>query len=310
MMRSLLLLSCGAALLSSGCFYPADRGRALEQRMTDLQKDNAQLAADLKAAQQKISESQPRIDAKIAEVSKALESLDKASRRSDADIGVQFQKTLEDMAQLRGMVETYQHRIDDLESGLKTLQDSTDQRFTALQGAEAVKAAETKKKAEALQKPTNPKDFLALAEQKLEEKDIPLARSLFAEFLKKWPKDAQAAEAHFRLGETYFQDEKWREALFEYGKVMQEFPKAPTAPDAYLRSSDSFKNLGMAAESRLALEELVKTYPKSDAAKTAKTRLAELDKAKKQPAGKPAPGAKPAAGKPAPAAKPPAKKGK
>ena len=32
---------------------------------------------------------------------------------------------------------------------------------------------------------------------------------------------------------------------------------------------------------RLALEELVKGYPKSDAAKTAKSRLAELDKAKK-----------------------------
>ena len=39
----------------------------------------------------------------------------------------------------------------------------------------------------------------------------------------------------------------------------------------------------MTEESRLALEELVKSYPKSEAAKTAKTRLAELDKAKKKP---------------------------
>jgi len=277
--------------------------------MTDLQRDSAQLASQLKEAQRQITESQPRIDAKIAEVSRALESLDKASRRSDADLGVQFQKTLEDMAQLRGMVETYQHRLEDLETGLGKLQEGTDQRFTALQGADAVKAAEAKKKADSLQKPQNPKDFLALAQQKLEEKDVALARGLFTEFLRKWPKDAQAAEAHFRLGETYSQEQKWREALFEYGKVMQDFPSAPRAPEAYLRSADSFKHLGMAAESRLALEELIKAYAKSEAAKTARARLLELDKAKKPASPKPAPGPGPAV-KPAPGPGPAGKKGK
>ncbi|HYI01335.1 tetratricopeptide repeat protein, partial [Hyalangium sp.] len=69
----------------------------------------------------------------------------------------------------------------------------------------------------------------------------------------------------------------------------------PSAPEAYLRSSDCFGKLKMTEESRLALEELVKSFPKSEAAKTAKTRLAELDKAKKKPA--PAP----ATPKPAPA---------
>jgi TolA-binding protein len=37
----------------------------------------------------------------------------------------------------------------------------------------------------------------------------------------------------------------------------------------------------MKDEARLALEELIKTYPKSDAAKTAKARLAAMDKSKK-----------------------------
>jgi TolA-binding protein len=64
--------------------------------------------------------------------------------------------------------------------------------------------------------------------------------------------------------------------------VLEEHPKSSSAPDAYLHSSDCFKKLKMQEESRLALEELVKNYPKSDAAKTAKARLAELDKAKKK----------------------------
>jgi tol-pal system protein YbgF len=273
-----------------------------------LAADNEKLAAQLKDTQQALAATQPRIDAKIQEVTKALEGLDRASRRSDADIGVQLHKVVQDMSELRGLVETYQHRIDELDGSVKQLGEAVDKRLTELQGADAVKAAEAKKKAEALQKPTDPKAFLALAQERLEAKELPVARSLFAEFLKKWPKDANAPQAHFGLGETYYGEEKWREALFEYGKVIQDHPKAPSAPDAYLRSSESFKKLGLGAESRLALEELVKSYPKSDAAKTAKARLAELDKAKKAPA-KPAP-AKPAPAKPAAGKAAAQKKGK
>jgi TolA-binding protein len=120
--------------------------------------------------------------------------------------------------------------------------------------------------------------------------------------MKKWAKDPLMGEAHFGMGETYLTDGKCREALFEYGKVMQDFPKTPSAPQAYLRSSECFAKLKMTEESRLALEELVRSFPKSEQAKTAKTRIAELDKAKKKPAPAPAP-TKPA---PAPA---PAKKG-
>lgn len=304
-MRSLLMLASGVALLASGCFYPADRGRALESKLNQLANDNAQLSANLKDTQDKLAATQPKIDAKIAQVSQALESLDRAARRSDADIGVQLQKVIEDMAQLRGMVETYQHRIDELDANLKKLADDTDQRITQLQGQEAI----AKKKAEALQKPTEPKPFLALADEKLKANDLPLARSLYAEFLKKWPKDALVASAHYGLGETYFLEEKWREALFEYGKVMQEYPKSAVAPDAYLRASTSFQKLNMASESRLALEELLKSYPKSEAAKEAKARLAELDKAKKGAKGAPA-GKSPGKAPPAPPAKPAAKKGK
>jgi TolA-binding protein len=42
----------------------------------------------------------------------------------------------------------------------------------------------------------------------------------------------------------------------------------------------------MKDESRLFLEEVVKNYPKSDAAKEAKVQLAELDKAKRSRSGK------------------------
>jgi TolA-binding protein len=290
-MRRLALL---AALLAAlpGCFYPRDRGLALEAKVDRLNADNTRLTEDLKQARGQLDATLPRIDEKVAQVTEALESLDKAARRNDADIGIQLQKTLEDMAQLRGQVETYVYRISELEAALGRLTQDAEKKQLAQQGVDALREAEAKKQAEAMQRPTDKKEFLTLAQEKAKAGEVALARQLYNEFMKKWAKDPLMGEAHFGMGETYFAEDKCREALFEYGKVIQDFAKTPSAPEAYLRSSDCFTKLKMKEESRLALEELVKSHPKSEAAKTAKTRLAELDKAKKKPAPPPAPAPK------------------
>lgn len=260
-----------AALLFAGCFYPADRGRALEARLDRLAADNQKLEEELRSERERLS-------ATLAKLEAALESLDKAARRSDADIGVQMQKTVEDVAALRGQVETYQHRVGELEGLLKKASEDLEKRALADKGADAQKEAEAKKKAEELKRPEEPAPFLRLADDKAKAGDLPLARQLYNEFLKKWPKDAQAGDAHFGLGETYFTDDRCREALYEYGKVIQDFTQSRAAPQAYLRSADCFKKLKMVAESKLALEELLKQHPRTDEAKTAKQRLAELAK--------------------------------
>jgi tol-pal system protein YbgF len=252
-------------LLLAACWYPGDRGVLLEEKVGKLSDENAALRKDLADSQEKLARSQKRLDEQI-------EQLDKAARRSDADIGIQVQRTVEDVAVLRGQVEQYQHKISELEAALKNAKEEMDKRVVAVDPDAAAR-----KKAEEVKRPDDPKDFLRLADDTAKGGDKVLARTLYNEFLKKWPKDTAAGEAHFGLGETYYSDEKCREALYEYGKVIQEFTKTRSAPDAYLRSADCFKKLKMVAESKLALETLMKEHPKSDAAKTAKVKLAELD---------------------------------
>ncbi len=274
-----------AALALPACFYPADRGRALEVRVQKLREEDEGLKARADAADQKLAATVPRIDEKIAEVTRALESLDKASHRSSADIGVQMQKAVEDVAQLRGEVETYLHKIQELEDALKKLSDSTDQRIAAVQGEAAKQEAEAAKRREELARPSTPNEFYELAVQK-SQADLTVGRQLFVEFLKKWPKDARAGEVHFALGETYRKEDNCREALHEYGQVMQDFPKADSAPQAYLRSAECFLALKMKDEAKLALQELIKSYPKSPEAKDAKAKLAGLEKAPPKKEGK------------------------
>lgn len=221
------------------------------------------------------------VDEKIQEVSQALEGLDKAARRTDADTGVLVQKNIEDVAKLRGELEAANYKISELRAALDAVEANTEKRVLALLGPEAAKSYEARQKLEEIERPKEPKAFLELARERAKAGDTVVARRLYDEFFKKFPKSDLTGEAHFGLGEVWFGEEKCREALFEYGKVIQGYPKTASAPQAYLRSSECFGRLNMHEESRLALQEVVKAHPKSDAAKTAKAKLAQMDKAKK-----------------------------
>lgn len=254
-MRRLLV---ALSVVASGCFFPADRGQVLEGRVDKLGDENRALKAAL-------ASTQGRLDDTTAQLKTALEQLDQASRTTGANIGVKVDSAIQDVALLRGQMESYQFKIAELEGKL-----------AAQAQTPAAKPDEPKR--DELKRPDDPKEFFKLAEEKTKAGEHELARKLYAEFLKKWPRDEQVGEVHFGLGELSFLDTKCREALYEYGKVIQEHPKTKSAPMAYLRSADCFKELKMTDEAKLALNELIKQYGKSEQAKLAKTRLAELEK--------------------------------
>lgn len=262
MRRVLLGIAVGAL---AGCFYPAERGQLIETRVDGVTDQAKKLEAQLKSTQEKL-------DQQTARLQEALDQLDKASRTTGANIGVRVDSAIQDVAMLRGQIESGQHRVQELETKVADLEGKLDK------AQAAAKPDKAEEKKEEVKRPDNPKDFLKLADDKAKAGDVELARKLYTEFMKKWPREESVGEAHFSLGETYFGEQKCREALYEYGKVIQDFPKAKSVPSAYLRSADCFKELKMTAESKLALDELVKQHPKSDAAKTARQRLAELEK--------------------------------
>jgi len=273
-MKRFLIALCLGGLGASACFYPASRGRELEDK-------TARQEQEIKDLETKLAATLPKIDEKIAEVTKALEGLDRASRQSDASIGVRLEKNVQDLGILRGQVETYLFKIAELEKATKKFEENTDQKFGDLQGTDAGKTAAARRRFEELHKPADPKLYLAVADAKAREGDYLLSRMIYEDLIRKYPKGEVTGDAHFGRGETFYKEDKCREALAEYGKVIQDYAKSSTAPNAYLHSADCFGKLKMNDEARLALEEVVKSYPRSDAARQAKARLAALDKSKR-----------------------------
>ena len=266
-------------LPASGCFYPAERGKQLESRLEKLEAEKKGLEESLNRQKELLHAQIPKLDGQVEEVQKALASLDKAARRSDADLGVQLEQVKEDLNTLRGSIEQYLHRVGELEQKTSSLQESSEKASTekaseTLRGKDEV----ARKKAAESERPSDKKEFMELVAKKLESEPA-VGRALANEFLGKWPKDPLSAKVHYQLGESFMGAKDWRAALAEFGEIVKHFEKSEQAPVALLKSADCFGALKMVPETQMMLETILSTYPKSDSAKSAKTRLAELKKA-------------------------------
>jgi len=102
------------------------------------------------------------------------------------------------------------------------------------------------------------------------------AKGEFKKFLEAYPKSKYAENSHFWLGECYFADKKYDEAILEFDEVIKNFPKGNKVPDALLRQGMAFLEMKDTTNAKLILKEVVKRFPKSDQAQKAQKKLKEI----------------------------------
>lgn len=280
------LLFAAICLTLPACWVPIEQGQAME---SDIVKMKSELAdqrrvLDENAAREEReravlareqASTMARVDAKIQEVTEALAKLNHAARKTGADLAVELSDALTEVARLRGLLEEVQAKQTALEEADSRLKAELDAKLVELDlkvktQTEAVKAEQT------AQQPTSKEGHYGLAREKLERNEHDAARKLFASFIEKWPGDPLAANSQYWLGESFYGQKKYREAILEFRKVNEKYPKSDKAPDALLKIGYAFVALGLKDEARLFLDEVVRSHPKSPAAKLAKTKLTEL----------------------------------
>jgi len=80
------------------------------------------------------------------------------------------------------------------------------------------------------------------------------------------PTNEYAGNAQYWLGDCYFLQQQYALAVAEFRKVMHNYPAAPKAPDALLKSASALQALNLHDQAREALETLSSRYPNSAAA--------------------------------------------
>lgn len=95
----------------------------------------------------------------------------------------------------------------------------------------------------------------------------------FLEFLARYPKHPLAASAQYWIGEAYFLQRDYRQALVEYQKVFEHPGADGVAPDALLRIGLCYERLREPGRAAETWERLVREHPSSEAAAEARRLL-------------------------------------
>jgi tol-pal system protein YbgF len=92
----------------------------------------------------------------------------------------------------------------------------------------------------------------------------------FLDFLSSYPKHPLAGKAQYWIGEAYYIQRDWRQALVEYEKVPALDGRSGTMPEALLKIGLCYQNLREPVRAQQSWRRVVADYPDSDAAQKAR----------------------------------------
>jgi len=286
--KTILIIGIGLSLFS-GCAL-RDDVVALNDRIHVLEEHNK----ELQHLNDAVGKENENFKSRLEEYSKSGEERDQSLISQSAGLQASFEKINEDIRGLNGKIEegdnllkrtirTFQEseknqemRLNRIEKIINTVNsgggDSRRESRAAAPSdsgagsdAEASSAAPSGKSEEQL---------YSLGKQALDKDDFQGARKVFQELISQYPQSVNADNAQFWLGETYYRERLYEQAILEYQTVIEKYPKGNKIKAALLKQGFSFFNIGDKANSRLILQELINKYPDSEEAKIAKGKIA------------------------------------
>jgi tol-pal system protein YbgF len=219
-----------------------------------------------------------KTQAQAAGLEQALENVRKTYGSNVANFGLEMDKIIQKLMELTGKQDLVAHRLDVLESDLKKQKEGA--------AAKAVKAAEQQKtgdgqlpdKLPELKRPDKKKDYLALGMRFFNDGQWEVARIIFREYLEKFKGDPACGKAQYHIGEAYFREGKYQNAVLEFQKVLSDHPSSDKVEDASYSLALSFAQIGLKDDASKLLGEFIKAYPKSKLTPKAKKKIEELKK--------------------------------
>lgn len=106
--------------------------------------------------------------------------------------------------------------------------------------------------------------------------DMPRGREVLQEFLKKYPQDPLAVNAMYWIGESYYGEKKYENAILQFQDVIQKYGDHPKVASALYKQGLSFQALGDNKNAKVILKKVVDTFPLAEEAKRAKEKLATI----------------------------------
>ena len=193
-----------------------------------------------------------------------------ALRRSLLDLSNQLEAARGDLAKLRGSDEQLTRDVAELQKRQRDIGQTLDDR---LRRFEPVKV--TIDGRETTVDPNEKKAFdeaVAL----IRGGEFDRAVAALGLFQRRYPASAYTDQARFWYANALYGRRDYKEAITAFRAFVSAAPEHPAAPDALLALANSQAEAKDPRGARRTIEELMKTYPQSEAAQAGKDRLASL----------------------------------
>ena len=250
----------------------------LQKEMATVQGQmKEQLEANARNSREELAKSLKENSDMREEIRKELDTLRKATADSQANMD----STRVDMRVLAGKVDDVALLAKKPADDMTLLREDLEKRFAALDSRlaklEKGMADEEKKRAEEKSKAENTPEALYQKGLDAQRAGNPQqARELLSRFIETYPKHDLVANARYWVGETYYSEKNFEQAILEFQQLIKNYPGKEKVPAAMLKQAMAFKELGDKKSARYVYNKLLVEHPESAEAKLAKEKLREL----------------------------------
>jgi tol-pal system protein YbgF len=194
----------------------------------------------------------------------------KQFQRSLLDQQELFESLRKEAAQLRGEKEELTQELRKQQNLAKDLAQGVDER---LRKFEPVKV-----KVDGVEFLAEPAEVRAYddAVAVFRKGDFTAASASLGDFIRRYPKSGYANTALFWLGNAQYANREYKEAIRNFSVLLVGSPNHLRAPEAMLSVANCQLELKDIKAARKTFEDVIKTYPQSEAASAARERLSKL----------------------------------
>jgi tol-pal system protein YbgF len=221
---------------------------------------------ELREKLKKVTEQQAAQEADNAATAEQITQL----KRSLLDLNTQLENARAEIARLRGQGEQLARDVADVQRSQKDIRQGIDDRMRKLEpqsvsvdGREFVADPEETRQFD---------DALAT----LRKGEFGAAATALSAFQRRFPTSGYNPSAIFWLGNAQYGKREYKEAMASFRNLVGNWPDHPRAPEALLSAASCLTELKDAKGARRTLDDVVKLYPRSEAAQAAKERLASM----------------------------------
>ena len=219
---------------------------------------------------QKVEASKVDADQKFADQLKRSSDDSTQLRRSLLDLQNEIESLRIELAKLKGQDEQVVRDLADVQKRQKDVTQSVDDRLRKFEPAKV-----TLDGREFLAEPAERRDYEA-ALAMFRKGEFATVQVVFVDFLSRYANSGYRPSALFWLGNAQYATKDYKEAMANFRNLVTGAPDHQRAPEAVLAIANCQLELKDTKGARKTLEELLVSFPNTDAASAGKERLARF----------------------------------